>query len=138
MPGLLAIAVIVLLRSAAIPIPVPSDLLVVTVGARAREQQLVLWPAWLVTDRRATTIGAVLFYAFVRWIGHGDMARYGRYVGLTAERLNTAQAQLGARGVRAVLSRASSPDSGWGPSSPCAGYCVSGGGSSSLLSLSVH
>lgn len=100
--GLLAIAVIVLLRSAAIPIPVPSDLLVVTVGARAREQQLVLWPAWLVLSG-ATTIGAVLFYAFVRWIGHGDMARYGRYVGLTAERLNTAQAQLGARGVRAVF-----------------------------------
>ena len=46
--GLLAIAVIVLLRSAAIPIPVPADLLVVMAGVRAREQQFVLWPAWLV------------------------------------------------------------------------------------------
>jgi membrane protein DedA with SNARE-associated domain len=100
--GLLAIAVIVLLRSAAIPIPVPADLLVVAVGARAREQQLVLWPAWLVLSG-STTIGAVLFYAFVRWIGHGDIAHYGRYVGLTAERLNSAEAQLGARGVRAVF-----------------------------------
>ena len=37
--GLLAVALIVLLRSAAIPIPVPADLLVVMVGARAREEQ---------------------------------------------------------------------------------------------------
>ena len=100
--GLLAIAVIVLLRSAAIPIPVPADLLVVTVGARAREQQLVLWPAWLVLSG-ATTIGAVLFYAFVRWIGHGDVVHYGHYVGLTTERLHSAESQLGARGVRAVF-----------------------------------
>ena len=100
--GLLAIAAIVLLRSAAIPIPVPADLLVVTVGARAREQQLVLWPAWLVLSG-STTIGAVLFYAFVRWIGHGDIVHYGHYVGLTAERLNSAEAQLGSRGVRAVF-----------------------------------
>ena len=59
--GLLAIAVIVLLRSAAIPIPVPADLLVVMVGVRAREQQFVLWPAWLVLSG-STTIGAALFY----------------------------------------------------------------------------
>ncbi len=100
--GLLAVAVIVLLRSAAIPIPVPVDLLVVTVGARAREQQLVLWPAWLVLSI-STTIGAVLFYAFVRWIGQGDVVHYGHYVGLTTERLNSAESQLGTRGVRAVF-----------------------------------
>jgi hypothetical protein len=40
--GLLAVALIVLLRSAAVPIPVPADLLVVAVGARAREQQFLL------------------------------------------------------------------------------------------------
>jgi membrane protein DedA with SNARE-associated domain len=100
--GLLAVALIVLLRSAAIPIPVPADLLVVLVGARAREQQLLLWPAWVVLAL-ATTVGATLFYAFVRWIGQGDVSHYARYVGLTTQRLNAAQTQLGERGTRAVF-----------------------------------
>ena len=127
--GLLAIAVIVLLRSAAIPIPVPADLLVVMVGVRAREQQFVLWPAWLVLSG-STTIGAALFYLFVRWIGHGDIVHYGHYVGLTTERINSA---VCARS----LSRASSLDCGW-RSSPSAACCVSGGGSSSPPSRSVR
>jgi membrane protein DedA with SNARE-associated domain len=100
--GLVAVAFIVLLRSAAVPIPVPADLLVMVVGARAREQQFVLWPAWLVLTI-STTVGAALFYAFVRWIGQGDVSHYGRYVGLTTERLNSAETQLVERGTRAVF-----------------------------------
>jgi membrane protein DedA with SNARE-associated domain len=100
--GLLAVALIVLLRSAAVPIPVPADLLIVLVGARAREQQLSVWPAWF-TLAVATTVGAALLYAFVRWIGQGDVTHYGRYVGLTTERLNAAETQLGERGARAVF-----------------------------------
>jgi membrane-associated protein len=100
--GLLAVALIVLLRSAAVPIPVPADLLVVVVGARAREQQLLLWLGWVVLAI-STTVGAVLFYAFVRWIGQGDVSHYGRYIGLTSDRLSTAETQLGERGTRAVF-----------------------------------
>jgi membrane protein DedA with SNARE-associated domain len=100
--GLLAVALIVLLRSAAVPIPVPADLLVVVVGARSREQQLLLWLGWVVLAI-STTVGAVLFYAFVRWIGQGDVSHYGRYIGLTSDRLSTAETQLGERGTRAVF-----------------------------------
>jgi membrane-associated protein len=100
--GLLAVALIVLLRSAAVPIPVPADLLVVVVGAKAHEQQFLLWPAWLVLSI-STTIGAALFYAFVRWIGQGDVGHYGHYVGLTTERLNAAETRLGEGGTRAVF-----------------------------------
>ena len=39
----------------------------------------------------------------MRWIGHGDIVHYGHYVGLTTERINSAEAQLGSRGVRAVF-----------------------------------
>jgi membrane protein DedA with SNARE-associated domain len=100
--GLLSIALIVLLRSAAVPIPVPADLLVIVVGARAREQQLVLWPAW-VALAISTTLGATLFYAFVRRIGQGDVSHYSHYIGLTPDRLTTAELQLGERGARAVF-----------------------------------
>jgi membrane protein DedA with SNARE-associated domain len=100
--GLLAVAVIVLLRSAAVPIPVPADFLVVMVGARARDNQVLLWPAWLVLAI-STTVGAVLFYWFVRWIGQGDVSHFGRYVGLSTERMNAAETQLGERGARAVF-----------------------------------
>jgi membrane protein DedA with SNARE-associated domain len=100
--GLMAVAGIVLLRSAAVPIPIPADLLVVMVGVEARETQTPLWPAWLVLSA-ATTIGAGLLYAFARWIGQGDIVHYGHYVGLTAARLDSAEAELDARGARAVL-----------------------------------
>jgi membrane protein DedA with SNARE-associated domain len=100
--GLPVVALIVLLRSAAVPIPVPADLLVVIVGAQAREQHALLWPAWLVLAM-ATTVGAALFYAFVRWIGQGDVSHYGRYIGLTTERLTAAEMQLTEGGVRAVF-----------------------------------
>jgi membrane protein DedA with SNARE-associated domain len=100
--GLVAVALIVLLRSAAVPIPVPADLLVILVGARAREEGFLLWPAWIVLTI-STTVGAAGFYAFVRWIGQGDVSHYGRYVGLTPERLNSAEMQLVERGTRAVF-----------------------------------
>jgi uncharacterized membrane protein YdjX (TVP38/TMEM64 family) len=51
----------------------------------------------------STTAGAALFYAFVRWMGQGDVSHYGRYVGLTSERLNTAEAELLERGTRAIF-----------------------------------
>jgi len=101
--GLVTVAAIVLVRSAGVPIPVPADLLVVMVGVEAREQQLSLWPAWLLLSA-ATTCGALLLYLFARWIGgRGDLARYGRYVGLNAARLRVAEARLDARGTRAVF-----------------------------------
>jgi membrane protein DedA with SNARE-associated domain len=100
--GLFAVAVVVLLRSAAVPIPVPADFLVVVVGARARDNQDLLWPAWLVLAI-STTVGAVLFYWFMRWIGHRDVSRFGRHVGLSTERIDAAETQLGERGTRAVI-----------------------------------
>src|SRR3954453_22514184 len=102
--GLMMVAAIVLLRSAAVPIPVPADLLVVMVGVEARETGAALWAPWLLLSA-ATAIGAALLYTFARWVGrvHGDILRYGRYVGLTEARINTAEAQLDARGARAVM-----------------------------------
>src|SRR5215831_5689953 len=98
--GLLTVALIVLLRSAAVPIPIPADLLMVMVGDRARQERLELWLPWLVLSA-ATTIGAVLLYVFARWLGQGDVIHYGHYFGLSAARLSSAEAQLDTRGARA-------------------------------------
>ena len=125
--GLMMVAAIVLLRSAAVPFPVPADLLVVMVGVEAQQTGAPLWPPWLLLSA-ATTVGAALLYAFSRWVGrvHGDILHYGRYVGLTEARISTAEAQLDARGARAVFSDASFPDSGR-RSSRCAACSVSAG-----------
>jgi membrane protein DedA with SNARE-associated domain len=100
--GLWAVAAIVLLRSAAVPIPIPADLLVVMVGVQAREQQLPMWQAWLLLAG-ATTVGAGILYGFVRWVGQGEIARHGRYLGLSSQRLSSAELKLGEGGARAVL-----------------------------------
>jgi membrane-associated protein len=100
--GLAAVALIVLLRSAAVPIPVPADLLVVGAGAQAREQGSMVWPVWLLLSA-ATTVGALLFYGFVRWIAEDEAVHYGRLIGLSEARLTTAETRLKDRGVRGVV-----------------------------------
>jgi membrane protein DedA with SNARE-associated domain len=100
--GLLTVAVLVLIKSAGVPLPVPADLLVVFVGVDARAQGLPLWPAWLLLSL-ATVIGATLLYGFARWIGPEDVAHYGRYVGLSQHRLNDAEIELRLRGRRAIF-----------------------------------
>jgi membrane protein DedA with SNARE-associated domain len=100
--GLLAVAVIVLLKSAGVPLPVPADLLVVMVGAQASAAQAPIWPAWLLLSA-STTIGAGILYAFARWVGEEDIVHYGHYIGLTPYRLDAARTQLETGGRRAIL-----------------------------------
>jgi membrane protein DedA with SNARE-associated domain len=83
-------------------LPIPADLLVVMVGAEARESGMPLLPAWILLAA-ATTIGASLLYTFTRWVGPQDIVHYGNYIGLTPARLESATAQLQNRGQRAIL-----------------------------------
>ena len=101
--GLLTVAIIVLLKSAGVPVPLPADLLVVLVGVHARETQMPVWPAWVVLSA-ATTIGAGLLYTFATWVDEASVVHYGHYVGLTPARLQSAEDRLQARGARAILS----------------------------------
>ena len=100
--GLLAVAGIVFLKSAGIPLPGPADLLVVSVGVQARTGDPTLWDA-LVVLSVATVLGASLLYVFVRWLGPEDVVHYGHYVGLGPRRVQAAEAELHARGERAIL-----------------------------------
>jgi membrane protein DedA with SNARE-associated domain len=103
--GLLTVAPIVLITSAGIPLPVPSDLLVMLMGAQARDGRHPLWLAWLLLSA-CTFVGSTALYEFARWIGLGgltEVAQYGRYVGLSERRLMDAKTYLQAGGQRAIV-----------------------------------
>jgi membrane protein DedA with SNARE-associated domain len=100
--GLLAVAVIVALKSAGIPLPVPADLLVIFVGVQAASGLVPLWLAWLVLAA-STTAGAALLYMGARWVRPENIVHYGHYVGLSEGRLRTAEDELRQRGRRAIF-----------------------------------
>src|SRR5262245_2053455 len=100
--GLLALAVIITLKSAGIPLPVPADLLVVYAGIHARSGVFPLWLAWLVLVV-ATIVGAVLLYTGTRWARPEKIVHYGHYVGLSETRLRRAEDALSQRGRRAIF-----------------------------------
>jgi membrane protein DedA with SNARE-associated domain len=100
--GLLTVAAIVLIKSAGVPLPVPADLMVVLVGVQARQGRFPLLPAWLLLSA-ATAGGAGLLYGFTCWIGPEALIRYGHYIGLSQQRLESAEAALHDRGQRAIF-----------------------------------
>jgi membrane protein DedA with SNARE-associated domain len=100
--GPLTVALIVLLKSAGIPLPVPADLLVVYVGVQARAGEVPLFWSWLWLSG-ATVAGAMLLYAFASWVGPDEVVHYGHYVGLSAHQLDTAERDLHTRGERAIF-----------------------------------
>src|SRR5215510_14313483 len=100
--SLLAATVVVVLKSAGIPLPIPGVLVLVYAGADARDTGAQPWPVWLLFSG-ATVLGASLLYEFTRWLGADDLVRYGRYVGLTAGRLESAQGQLERGGRRTIF-----------------------------------
>jgi membrane protein DedA with SNARE-associated domain len=100
--GLLTIAVIQFLKSAGVPLPVPVGLLMVLLGAQAREGTTSLWLAW-VGLTVASVLGVSLLFAFVRWISPADVLRYGRLLGLSEQLHDRAEAELSDRGQPAIF-----------------------------------
>src|SRR5512138_626287 len=92
MYGLVAIFLVMLLKETGIPIPVPSDLIVLLAGAQAASGRLVLWEVFLAL-LLAMIVGAWVQYRLVRSAGRSFLRRWGRFLGLTEERLE----RIGAR-----------------------------------------
>ena len=69
---------------------------------QAREGTISLWLAWL-TLTVASVLGASLLFAFLRWISPADLLRYGRFLGLTEERLRRTEVELNERGQPAIF-----------------------------------
>lgn len=100
--GLLAIFVVMLLKEFGVPVPVPSDLIMITAGVQAATGSYGLLELALAIGV-AMLIGGSLQFFFARGAGREFIYRVGRFVGLTRERLDRAMAALQRRGALAVF-----------------------------------
>lgn len=80
--GLAAIFVLMLIKSAGVPIPIPADAIMLATAARAVEGRLILWQAFILL-LVALVIGGTVQYALARRLGRGFLTRFGRYIGIT-------------------------------------------------------
>jgi len=100
--GLLAAFLVLLVEEAGLPVPVPGDFLMLYLGIRASQGYIPLWQAIVVMEV-ATVLGATALYYAARAGGRGIVYRYGRYIRLTPERLDSAEKWLNQHGSRAVF-----------------------------------
>ena len=100
--ALLAAAIVVSIEEAGVPLPMlPGDLVMLLLGVRARQGRVPLWLALVVLEL-ATLVGATVLYVLCRTYGRGFVARYGRYLHLTPERLARVERWIERHGVTAV------------------------------------
>ena len=91
--GLAAIFLLMLTKAAGVPIPVPADVIMLAAAARAAEGKMTLWQAF-VAILIAMVVGGIIQFSLARGPGRGFLYRYGRYLGLTPARLDTAAATV--------------------------------------------
>jgi membrane protein DedA with SNARE-associated domain len=89
--GLPAIAVVLLIKSMGVPIPIPADVLMFAAAARVTSGTDPLGLAFTVL-LVAIIIGDIIQFWLARGPGRTMVYRVGRYLGLTPERLDTASA----------------------------------------------
>lgn len=82
---------------AGIPVPLPSDLVMLAVGVRVGAGDIPLWVAVLGFEAVAL-VGTALLFAAVRGPGHALVVRLGRRVGLSEARVSRAGGVLERRG----------------------------------------
>lgn len=81
--------VVMLLKEAGVPLPIPSDIVMLGVAARAATgQESVL--AVIITLEAAMLLGGTAQYLLARGPGQGLLRRFGPYIGLTLPRLERA------------------------------------------------
>jgi membrane protein DedA with SNARE-associated domain len=100
--GVLAAFLYLAVEEAGVPIPVPGDFLMLTLGVRAREGAIDLWQV-IIAMEAGTVLGSTLLYLAARRMGRGVVERYGRFIGITPRQLDRAEAQLQRHGALAVL-----------------------------------
>src|SRR5947199_8379853 len=92
--GVLAAFVYLAVEEAGVPIPVPGDFLMLTLGIRAHEGAIALWQV-IAAMEAGTILGSSLLYVLARRGGRSLADRYGRYIGLKPEQPDRTQAPLG-------------------------------------------
>jgi membrane protein DedA with SNARE-associated domain len=96
--GLTAIFILMLVKSAGVPIPIPADAVMLAASAQAAAGKFVVSTAFIAL-LVALVIGGLIQFALVRGPGRSVLYRYGRYLGLTPARLDAATEKLKQRGL---------------------------------------
>lgn len=91
--GLAAVFLIMFVKSIGVPIPIPGDLIILTAAVRAAQGKLVGWQVF-VAIFIALLLGGLIQYILARGPGRGMLYRVGRYIGLTAPRLEAASRRI--------------------------------------------
>ncbi|HEV3402577.1 MAG TPA: hypothetical protein VG078_12210 [Acidimicrobiales bacterium] len=99
--GLPAVAGVLTAMEAGVPIPIPSDLVVLVLGERASAGRISVLAAAIVLEAVALAGTALLFLA-ARGPGRALLTRFGPRLGFTAARLNRATAVVERRGPAAL------------------------------------
>ena len=100
--GLLALFVVMLLKEIGVPIPIPSDLIMISAGVRLAAG--AFGPIELVVVAElAIVIGCSIHFFLARAAGRRLVYRLGRFVGLTEGRLDRAASVLRTRGPLAIF-----------------------------------
>ena len=100
--GLLAILVVMVLKEVGIPVPVPSDLIMITAGVQAATGVYSLFEL-LIAIEAAMIVGGSIQFFLARGMGRAFIYRVGRFIGLTKERLDQAMTALQRRGALGVF-----------------------------------
>ena len=91
--GLVAIFVLLLVKSVGVPVPIPADVIILTAAAWAAGGKLILWQAVLAI-LLALVLGGTVQYVLARGPGRNLLYRFGRYIGLTQARLDAASVRV--------------------------------------------
>lgn len=83
---LIVIAGIIFIEELGVPSPVPGDLMMLLAGVDVAQHRQHLWVVLLVMEL-ATIVGASGLFGVSRRVGRPFVARYGRFIHLTPERL---------------------------------------------------
>ena len=96
--GLVAVFIVMFVKSIGVPIPIPGDVIILATAVRAAEGKLILWQAFLAI-LLALVLGGIIQFILVRGPGRSLLYRFGRYIGLTPGRLDAAAVRVKKGGV---------------------------------------
>ena len=99
--GLAAACLLMLVKAAGVPIPIPGDVILLATAARAAEGKLLLWVAF-VGLLAAITLGGFVQFALARGPARRLVVRYGQRLGLTSERLDAVSRKVRQGGPLAI------------------------------------
>jgi membrane protein DedA with SNARE-associated domain len=91
--GVAAACAVMLIKAIGVPIPIPGDVILLAMAARAAEGKVLLWLAF-VALLLALTLGGTLQFLLARGPARSLVRRHGPRVGLTESRLDRVAARM--------------------------------------------